>query len=60
MASRKKNGRAQKREEQFLSHNRKAGSSARGKALRHKQNRRTRNAMSQNIIRSYVPHVFKQ
>jgi hypothetical protein len=56
----RKNNRQQKAAVSYDGHNRKAGVSAGNRATRSRHNRRTGKALAQNIVKSYVPHVFKQ
>lgn len=58
--SSRKNTRAQKAAIQYDGHNRKAGVSASNRTARNKHKRRNGKALAQNIVKSYVPHVFKQ
>lgn len=56
----RKNNRVQKRALAYDGHNRKAGVSAGTKADRNKRARRRGAAGGRDLIRHYVPHVFKQ
>ncbi len=58
--SSRKNTRVQKAAIQYDGHNRKAGVSASNRAARNRYNRRNGKALAQNIVKGYVPYVFKQ
>jgi hypothetical protein len=56
----RKNNRRQKAEVEYDGHNRKAGVSASRKAGRNQRKRRRGNAGLQNMVKSYVPHLFSK
>jgi hypothetical protein len=52
--------RQQKAAVSYDGHNRKAGVSASNRAARNRHNRRNGKALAHNLIRDYVPYIFKQ
>lgn len=58
--SSRKNTRVQKAAVVYDGHNRKAGVSASRKAGRNQRKRRRSNAGLQNMVKAYVPHLFRQ